>query len=230
MSPFNSQKGYVLIVTMMVLVILSLIGISATNTSFLELLISGNDRNHKETFYQADGTTEMSERILFENAVCQIVNSAGFSSNLIGDNMVVENTTFSENLVDRATFDGAPIISPAPSTFGNRDLVIYPNGTINGAIPTIQGGGSMGATNDANNPERTNIIVQGNTRSTQGFGQAFVSGYDGLAVGAAGGGTERRYKIATSHVGKSRSLSTINVRWRLNTSVLNSTSTFDCNY
>ena len=50
----NNQKGFVLIVSMMMLLVLMVIGIAATNTTNIELQISGNDKASKMAFYAAE--------------------------------------------------------------------------------------------------------------------------------------------------------------------------------
>ncbi len=50
----KNEDGFVLITAMVMLVILSLLGTFALNTTNFELLIAGNDRSHKEAFYSAD--------------------------------------------------------------------------------------------------------------------------------------------------------------------------------
>lgn len=46
-----NEDGFVLVVALMMLVILSFIGMSALNTTDLELQIAGNDRQEKQVFY-----------------------------------------------------------------------------------------------------------------------------------------------------------------------------------
>ncbi len=224
-SLIKDEKGFVLIATMMVLVILTLIGISATRSTYVELLISGNDKVHKQTFYQADGSSELAERLLFENAVCSVTQSTGFTPDpgtavkSFGDTILVEDLIFANNLLSPLPLDMTP-------SDANRHLVIYPAGSIAGGsiIP-----GNVGAANDALNPERTNVRVQGRLVPIGGSSLGMVSAYDGLAYSATSG-TARNYAIGTEHQGQNNSRSLINTRWRLNINVLNSASSFDCGY
>jgi hypothetical protein len=50
----NNEKGSVLIIAVMILVLLTVIGISAITTSNIEVQISGNDKINKMVFYAAD--------------------------------------------------------------------------------------------------------------------------------------------------------------------------------
>ena len=51
---FKNDRGSVLVIGMLTLVLLSLIGVSATQTSRIEVEISGNDKAHKEAFFAAE--------------------------------------------------------------------------------------------------------------------------------------------------------------------------------
>ncbi|OQY21843.1 MAG: hypothetical protein B6I37_08055 [Desulfobacteraceae bacterium 4572_35.2] len=50
----NNEGGFVLITSLLMLVILTIIGISATNTTTVELQIAGNDRIAKQVFYNQE--------------------------------------------------------------------------------------------------------------------------------------------------------------------------------
>lgn len=51
----NNQNGFALVATMLFLVVLTIIGIAATNTTSIEIGIAGNDKFYKQNFYQAEG-------------------------------------------------------------------------------------------------------------------------------------------------------------------------------
>jgi hypothetical protein len=55
----SNEKGSTLLLSVLILLLLTIIGIAATNTSTIEILISGNDKFHKMAFHQADGGTEV---------------------------------------------------------------------------------------------------------------------------------------------------------------------------
>ena len=98
----DNDQGFVLVFTLMILLVLTIIGISATRTTMTELTIAGNDRVYKSTFYQADSGTELGERLVFENSICSTTKN-GFTANLpanysrIGDNIIVKYLTFAQN-------------------------------------------------------------------------------------------------------------------------------------
>lgn len=50
----NNEQGFVLVASLMILLVLMIIGIAATNTTTIELQISGNDKLAKQNFYAAE--------------------------------------------------------------------------------------------------------------------------------------------------------------------------------
>ncbi len=67
MHPFsllNNQRGSALIIALLMLVVLTLIGISATTTTTFELQISGNDKLYKRSFFAADGGTSAGSELI----------------------------------------------------------------------------------------------------------------------------------------------------------------------
>ena len=76
MNFFNKQitneDGFVLIVALFVLILLTIIGISATNTSIIDIQISQNDKAYKIAFYNADSgiytTPKLISRTINEGA------------------------------------------------------------------------------------------------------------------------------------------------------------------
>ena len=50
----NNEEGSVLILALIMLVLLTLIGISATTTSMIETRIAGNERVYKRNLYSAE--------------------------------------------------------------------------------------------------------------------------------------------------------------------------------
>jgi len=54
MNQAKNEEGYVLVVALLFMVFLTLIGISATTTTQIELQISGNEKSYKIAFYNGD--------------------------------------------------------------------------------------------------------------------------------------------------------------------------------
>ena len=179
----------------MMLVLLMVIGISATTTTTLELDISGNDRVRKETFYQADGGTQLAARLVEES-----LGSPGGFTALNADSLLVDpvspnntilvvDTTLSEN-ADTTRNENS--VSDAA-----RDIAYFPAGY------------------DATNATpHTNIIADGVTSTTEGSGLQMLAGYEGKGKGAAGGGGQILYSIYSQHMGRAQSESVVAVEWQ----------------
>ena len=60
----KNEQGFVLITSLLMLTVLMIIGIAATNTTDIELQISGNDKANTMTFYAADSGNELSKELI----------------------------------------------------------------------------------------------------------------------------------------------------------------------
>jgi type IV pilus assembly protein PilX len=60
----RNEEGMVLALCLITLIVLSLIGVSATTTSRLEVEISGNDKTAKEAFYAAEMALSVGETVV----------------------------------------------------------------------------------------------------------------------------------------------------------------------
>jgi len=63
-NTINNEHGFVLITSLLMLTVLMIIGIAATNTTTIELQISGNDKLAKQNFYNAEAAAmECAQRL-----------------------------------------------------------------------------------------------------------------------------------------------------------------------
>lgn len=203
---FHNQKGFVLVASLLILLILLIVGIASTNTSTIELQIAANEKIHQQTFYRADGGAELASRVTFENAMC--INSGGFSENPASSGKRVIGNLEVLNL-DFASPSNVAVQMPSDTT---RDLVYYPGSTTSDSAP------------------HSNMTITGKTTLTAGSGLNQVAGYDGLGKSAAAGGTHVRYFINSQHNGISESQSLVGIEWKLSTYLINSASSADCKY
>lgn len=60
----KDEGGFVLVTALLIMVLLSILGIAATNTAIMELQISANDRDYKRNFYRAEGAVMEAAQIL----------------------------------------------------------------------------------------------------------------------------------------------------------------------
>ncbi len=112
----SNEQGFVLVASMMVLLILVVIGISATTNTSIELHIAGNDKVAKKNFYEADGGTELAAEAIEHNISC-----TGFSSNAT-HGIYADTLNFWQNPVNATT------TKPAA---GDRDFC-YPSDICDG--------------------------------------------------------------------------------------------------
>jgi len=99
----SNEKGSTLVLSILILLLLTIIGIAATNTSTIEILISGNDKVHKMAFHQADGGTEVGIELVEQN-----IYMAGFDTNQVGDvNVTSLNLFLNDQPDDNSTRDAS---------------------------------------------------------------------------------------------------------------------------
>lgn len=205
------EQGFILVTAMMILVVLTFIGLLATQSTITELAVSGNDKVHKQTFYQADGGTELAQHLVYHNSICTSTMGGftddGGGTSLINGAIRVLDLTFS--LSNPAT------VTDLSDT--NREAVYYPDAYLDAA-------------NAADTSPHTNFLTSSISQLNPGAGLQMISGYEGLGAGAAGGGTSRLHTIASQHHGLSNSQSLIQVRWRLDNFVVTSAAPSDCEY
>lgn len=65
----RNEEGSVLVIALVMLVLLTILGITATSTSNVELQIAGNERNFKRTFFTANAGIEHAKSYLNDDLV-----------------------------------------------------------------------------------------------------------------------------------------------------------------
>lgn len=95
----NKEEGSVLVVALITLVLLTVIGISASTTSNIEIRVAGNEKFHKMAFYAADGGGEAGCELLEQN-----IEDRGFDAASVGSANVA-NADFWTNLAEPANAD-----------------------------------------------------------------------------------------------------------------------------
>ena len=193
----------------MFLMILTFLGIMATRSTITELMISGNDKVHKQTFYQADGSSELAEHTIFQNAICT-TTSGGFTKTdtidekdiaLLSGSILIENLTFAES---RPT-DVFETVSDS-----KRSFAFYPGGDVDDSQP------------------HTNFLNTSKTIPLPGDPMQMISGYDENQNST--GGTAKRYTIVSQHIGAADSESKVKVRWWVKNDIITDAVKSDCEY
>ena len=97
----NNERGSVLIIAVLMLVLLTIIGISATNTTTTDLQIAGNEKTHRIAFYAAESGIEAGRAVLngLKNA-----DSGNWDNLLAGNDLVGQpsGTTTLDAVLDSA--------------------------------------------------------------------------------------------------------------------------------
>ena len=192
----SNEEGYVLVTALIMLLLLTMIGLAANLTTTTELQIAGNDKVHKQTFYDADGGTEFAAEVLEQNIACVNFSSAGAGSTDIsgGDIALDGNIAVSSGSMQMwqnaiGHWSSSP---PYPSDTA-RDLW----------YPPVYASGDP----------HTNMTVEGVADMTPGSSLIVAAGYLGLGRSAAQGGVTLEYEIYSQHLGKNNSESVIRVDW-----------------
>ncbi len=192
----RNEEGFVLVVALMIMVILTLLGISATTTSVVERQIAVNEVLHKQTFYQADGGTEAGSELIEENVSCPNGFTSPFPIIRIGGVDVFEKDFAHNTLMSE--------VKGADATVQLSDL---PSDTIRSIrIPSDPA-------NRSDTVPRTNLAVWGVKKLMPGSALQMVAGYEGKGKGAAGGGAYIEYRLHSQHVGLRNSETKIAILW-----------------
>lgn len=127
----GNEQGSILVISLVILMMLSLIGIAITTTASIELQISGNERLNEIAFYKADGGTEVGYELLEQNLGC----ADGFTNTTITGNNSAQsvqlvNSTFWQNTsADVPTVATRDFFFPStnPATVPRTDLTVGGN-------------------------------------------------------------------------------------------------------
>ena len=183
MHPFsllNNQRGSALIIALLMLVVLTLIGISASTTATFELQISGNDKLYKRSFFAADGGTSAGSEL-----VEQSIEERDWTDDSTRGNVGILNGDFYLNRDTDAGIDPIPSDNPP-----NLDAVIPLSAIVDlTANPFVL---------DTSVPH-TNLKIVGNSQLSSGSAVQLASGYEGKGKGAGGGGAWIIFDVRAQH-------------------------------
>lgn len=76
-SLFKNEEGSVIVLALVMLVLLTLLGISATSTSTFEVQIAGNEHRYKDNLYKAEGAVVECAQILENSNDPQFLHPSG---------------------------------------------------------------------------------------------------------------------------------------------------------
>lgn len=197
----QNSSGFILVISLLILLVLTFIGIAINRYTATELKITANDKLHQQAFYQADGGSEYGAEVLEQNIACIVFSDNGdgvewldgaANGDLVLDgNIAVESGSKLLWLNQTGTWAATGKAFPADD---NRDMW----------FPPVYG---------ADDPH-TNITVEGTIDLIPGASIIQAAGYVGLGRSSGVGGVAMDYEIHSQHIGKGESESQIRIEWR----------------
>ena len=184
LSVLHNERGSALVIALLMLVVLTLIGISATTTTTFELQIATNDRLARTAFYVADSSTELGGEMIEQNIEERDWTEGDDTDPIDADHPLSRGNVRIESpnpYLNRAPMDPIPAdpTNPADPTTANRDFVYTKNAS------------------DSN--PHTNIKVRGNSTLSTGSAVQLIAGYEGKGKGASSGGAWITYDVRAYH-------------------------------
>jgi len=88
----NNENGSVLVIALVILVLVTIMGISASTNTSIEMQIAGNEKFHKMAFYAADGGSEVGSELLEQN-----IESRGWTDGTEMGEVIINNGDFWTN-------------------------------------------------------------------------------------------------------------------------------------
>jgi Tfp pilus assembly protein PilX len=132
----GKERGSAIVITMIILALLTIIGISATNISTNELKVADSDKNYKIAFYHAEGGI-----YAISKWVSQVVDDYAVPTQGVGNDFKYLDDT--DDLLDEAmgySLDDADEISFAMPTYHNGDSTVNVNFTRSRTVVMAGGG------------------------------------------------------------------------------------------
>jgi hypothetical protein len=193
----NNQRGSVINVALLILILIFLVGIGLHKISTTDIKIAGNMKTEATTFYEAEAGLEAGSELVELNAACPLgfLDPEDDGWEEIAGSIMVTTLDFWRNDVA-----GNPAGNPNPA-----DKTALPE--IDAFYPPDYDGNA--------NPDapHTNISVGGKTRFARGSAIQMAAGYEGLGKGAAAGGASIIFDIYTMRYGENRSQTEHMIQW-----------------
>jgi hypothetical protein len=199
-SAGRKDGGFVLVWALLLMVVLLILGVSGIGTSIFQALMSANDALHKQSFYQADGGTNVAAALVEENASCPV----GFAPTTSATTTLINGTIFVENLT---LYRNNPKIDNTDAGFrGNTGM---PSDSHRDAYYFYNASDPNGTT-----LPRTNIRSGGDSDPTAGWGQPMAGGYDSPGKSLAQGGSSVFYHTYAQYMNVRQSQNTVEIIWQ----------------
>lgn len=118
----SNEQGSILVISLVILMMLTLIGIAITTTASLELQISGNEKLSQIAFYEADGGTEVGYELLEQNLGC----AGGFTNTTITGNNSAQSVQVANSIFWQDTSADVPTVATRDFFFPSTNPATVP--------------------------------------------------------------------------------------------------------
>lgn len=200
----SNEGGFVLVGALLILLLLIVIGISATTSTVMEIQIAGSDRLYKETFYATDGGTQVGAELIEESISCP----SGFTSTPVTGgqrlgSLFVPTSSLTLYLNPPPPVDIEGTATPDDPS-DDRPVPANRNAFFNYGIPDLTG----------TTIPRTDMQLGGVTVQKSGGSLQQLAGYEGKGKGEAGGGGGILYTVHSLSYGNNNSESWLIAEWQ----------------
>lgn len=204
----GDEGGYVLVGALLILVLLTLLGLSATTSTNLEIQVAASDRTHKETFYTADGGTEIGAELV-EQSIWDFPTVTLPTQTLPNNDIVsVSGNLYLPTNYQQLYLKPVVATSVVAASLTTRDAYFnYDTVVVNGVlVPNLDPTGTR--------VPRTDIQIGSRSVPNAGGAMQQLAGYEGKGKGAPGSGIARMYQIDSISFGTNNSQSWLTAEWR----------------
>lgn len=189
-NKLRDESGVALIFAILMLALLSIIGLSTSSNTELELKISGNEKAHKMAFYFADGGNEVSKELIEEG-----IEERGWKE-ISGTTITLDKVTVEDKDFFLASdWEDTTIFTDGPNSPGTFPTATYRDATVNFGTGT------------------TALIFGSNSRLSSGGAVQMIAGYEGKGKGSASGGAWLIYDVRSQHDGPNNSSARVRSQW-----------------
>lgn len=217
-SKLKDEGGFVLVVSMVMLVVLSLFGTFALNTTTFELQIAGNDKVFKDTFYKAESGDNLGVEVLEQNIYCadgfdrtntisSYLNKGSVAVTDINGKVRAHGWTTGAHTVEGLAFY---LNESAWDQGSDDDSICVP---LQPDQPNISFPISSIGTDIEKDTDRTDVYLGGAVRKLPGGALQMAAGYERLGKSSAAGGAVRKYDLIARHRGVASSEAVVVLGW-----------------
>ena len=198
----KNQRGSVINVALLILILIFLVGIGLHKISTTDIKIASNMKTEAKTFYEAEAGLEAASELTELNVLCPMgFNDDSTDGYPIGWEKIEGNFMVTDNRFWLRDTSGEPAGNPDPDSPGllDADIVAYYPADFQGD----------------EEPDRphTNISIGSVTRYARGSAIQMAAGYEGLGKGAAAGGASIIFDIFSMSYGERDSESQHMIQW-----------------